>query len=70
MKKLQELYGDRFIKLHTSGHVYKEELQKMIGILKPEKGIIPIHTEDGDAFNDIACGCKVLNIGDGNEIKI
>lgn len=67
---IEKMYGDRLIKLHTSGHVYKEDLQKMIEILNPKQGIIPIHTENPKAFDDIAGGCKVFDIEDNHEIQI
>ena len=38
-------YEKKFRKIHASGHVYIEDLEKLINTLKPKR-IIPIHTED------------------------
>ena len=35
----------RKVKLHTSGHAGKEDLEEMIHIINPKQAIIPIHTE-------------------------
>lgn len=67
---LEEMYSDRMSKLHTSGHVYKEDLAKMIDILHPEKGIIPIHTENPEGFEAICDKSMLKCLKDGEELKL
>ena len=53
VKKLKELWGNKFVSLHSSGHASAEDIKKMVGICsKGEKGtfVIPMHLEN---FNDI-----------------
>jgi ribonuclease J len=39
-------------KIHTSGHADTKTLKKMVEAIKP-KNIVPIHTFEGDKYNDI-----------------
>lgn len=54
--KLRELY-DKWPRhcddLHTSGHVYKEDIEEMIRKVRPGEAIIPIHTEKKGMFNKL-----------------
>lgn len=43
--------------MHTSGHATADDIKQMILTVKPQKHIIPIHTEKPEAF-------KMLDIGD------
>lgn len=63
--ELEKIFEGRMTKLHTSGHVYKEDIKKMISILKPKMGIIPIHTESPEAFKKICGDCDVILLEDG-----
>ena len=58
-KRLGNLYHswnpDRRVDLHTSGHATAKDIRQMILTVKPQKYIIPIHTEKPEAF-------KALNI--------
>lgn len=40
-------------KLHTSGHASKKAIESVIAALHPNEAIVPIHTENPDAFFDL-----------------
>jgi ribonuclease J len=65
-KSLAKALGDKFIKMHTSGHCDVKSMREVFQLLQP-KAIIPIHTENPKAFAD-EFGDKwhivVLNDGD------
>lgn len=74
-KKLGRLYHSwktgRIENLHTSGHAKAEDIKQMILTVKPQKYIIPIHTEKPEAFEALNIDKyydKVVMIDDG-EIK-
>jgi len=52
--------------IHTSGHADRKALKRMVEVLKP-KNLVPIHTFEGDKYEKIFTGTKVLRIDD-NEI--
>ena len=52
--------------IHTSGHADRDALNKMIEVLKP-KNLVPIHTFEGDEYEKIFVGVKVLRLND-NEV--
>ena len=52
--------------IHTSGHADRDALKRMVNVLKP-KNIVPIHTFEGDEYEKIFTGTKVLRIND-NEV--
>lgn len=60
------LSGFRMVELHTSGHADKETLTSIMDITKP-KTVIPIHTDNPDAFPSHFPICKVK---DGKTIII
>lgn len=51
------------LKIHTSGHADIETLKKLVDAIKP-KNIVPIHTFEGDKYNDLFKG-NVLGLKDG-----
>lgn len=52
--------------IHTSGHADGDALKRMVEVLKP-KNLVPIHTFEGDKYEKIFTGTKVLRIND-NEV--
>ncbi len=44
---------DRRVYLHTSGHATGSDIKQMILTVKPQKYIIPIHTENPEAFENL-----------------
>ena len=50
IEKFCNEYGLNFVKIHTSGHAYREDLQRLAKAIKP-KALIPIHTLSGDDFS-------------------
>ena len=64
---------DRRVYLHTSGHATGSDIKKMILTVKPQKHIIPIHTENPEAFEQLDIGeykAKISFIGDKSDICI
>lgn len=51
--KLEEKYKDKFIYLHTSGHAYKNSLEKVINLINPNIAIMPMHTDNKNAFLEL-----------------
>lgn len=52
--------------IHTSGHADRDALKRMVEILKP-KNLVPIHTFEGNKYDKVFTGTKVLQIKD-NEV--
>ena len=53
-QKLFDVYSKwRHIKLHTSVHACKEDIEEMIRCVKPSRAIIPIHTEKKELFSTL-----------------
>ena len=59
--------------LHTSGHATAYDIRNMILTVKPEKHIIPIHTEEPDAFKKLDIGeyaGKLVMPEDGDIVEV
>ncbi len=54
--------------IHTSGHADRPALKRMVEVLKP-KNLVPIHTFDGDEYEKIFTGTKVLKINDKEVVE-
>jgi len=54
--------------IHTSGHADRDALKRMVDVLKP-KNLIPIHTFEGDEYEIIFAGTKVLRINDNEVVR-
>ena len=71
-----EKYGDlvnswRHEILHTSGHADVETIEKMIHLVKPRQGIIPIHTTKKTDFVKLNIGdIRVIVKEDGDEYDV
>jgi ribonuclease J len=50
---------------HTSGHADVETLRAVFDIVKPKRGIIPIHTEAPEKFKDLFTGHNIILLKDG-----
>ena len=62
---LSLLEGRNFTHLHTSGHATAEELRQIMDILRPRKGILPIHTEAPQRFRELFPQYHVSLLSDG-----
>jgi ribonuclease J len=56
--------------MHTSGHADIETLRNVFNALNPKCGIIPIHTESPEKFNDLFSSHKIISIKDGKTIEV
>lgn len=63
-----EDYKDIIIPLHTSGHAYIEDLQKLVEETHP-KNLIPIHTEYRDKYRELF-NANVIELDDGQKINL
>lgn len=65
-------FKQKMMPLHSSGHVLPEDLVKVVENLKPKKGIIPIHTETPDKFEELfdGSGFEVIPLGDKVELEL
>lgn len=61
-------YKDIIIPLHTSGHAYIEDLQKLVAKMQP-KNLIPIHTECKNRFKELF-KANVIELKDGQIFEI
>lgn len=50
---------------HTSGHGTREQLQAAVQAVRPELGVVPIHTEASGAFDELCAPYPVLHLTDG-----
>lgn len=65
-KRLTELLKGRTIEpLHTSGHAAVETLRAVYETVKPACGIIPIHSEQPEKFQEILPDANVQLLTDG-----
>lgn len=51
--------------LHSSGHATLMDTQIICNAVMPQKGIIPIHTENVEAFKKLELKCPILHLEDG-----
>jgi ribonuclease J len=56
--------------LHTSGHADIETLKTVFKTVNPKCGIIPIHTEAPEKFNELFPQQKIISIKDGKTIEV
>lgn len=57
------------MQIHTSGHADRDALKRMVEVLKP-KNLVPIHTFEGDKYEEIFTGTKVLRINDNETVSM
>ncbi len=76
-EKLGNLYygwpEERRISLHTSGHATANDIREMILTVKPQKTILPIHTEKPELFKELDIGefaDKVADFSDNCEVEV
>jgi len=70
-EKLADALGDDYEYMHTSGHCDMGSLREFIRLLQP-KAIIPIHTDNPEAFAKLFCDewtVKVLNDAESISLK-
>ena len=57
--------------MHTSGHADVETLKELFETVKPKGGIIPIHTEDPEKFEELFAElATIIRIHDGEQISL
>lgn len=60
--KLEEVGGD-LIEVHTSGHIYADDIIDFVGQINA-KTVIPIHTFEAERFASVIPNVKLLNDGE------
>ena len=64
---------ERRVDLHTSGHATADDIQKMILTVKPQKYILPIHTERPEMFEKLDIGeyaDRIKTIDDSGIVEV
>ncbi len=56
--------------LHSSGHATLKDTRIICNAVMPKKGIIPIHTENGEAFKKLELKCPILHLKDGEILSL
>ncbi len=59
--------GARFLKAHTSGHIFAEDTAEFLRDIDP-KVVIPIHTTNPEAFRGLGREVRILNDGEPYEV--
>jgi len=67
MSNMPRKYGGQWQHIHTSGHAWLEDLQKLTQAIQPDM-LIPIHTLQGDEFANYFD--NVIRIKDGEELRL
>jgi ribonuclease J len=56
--------------MHTSGHADIKTLKNVFYAVNPKSGIIPIHTEAPEKFNEVFSPHKIILIEDGKSFEV
>jgi len=56
--------------LHSSGHATLTDTQIICNAVMPKKGIIHIHTENGESFKELELKCPILHLKDGEILSL
>jgi len=56
--------------LHTSGHASSEDIKALYATVNPKYGLIPIHTEAPEAFEELLSDGTVIRLDDGEAWQI
>lgn len=68
-KDLAKSVGKVFKPMHTSGHIDMKDMHEFLALLKP-KGVIPIHTEDPEAFaKEFGDEWQIVVLNDGDSFS-
>ena len=59
--------GGDLIEVHTSGHIYADDIVKLVGQIKP-KTVVPIHTFEPERFTAFSPNVKLLKDGEIHRI--
>lgn len=61
---------ERFAHLHTSGHASRQAIEQLYNIVKPNKGIIPMHTVKPDEFEKLIADGNVIILKNGEQKEL
>ena len=68
---LKDFLNDyQWISLHTSGHASQETIQKVIGLLNPKVGVIPIHSENPEMLSHLRVSSRVIMLQDKESFEL
>ena len=68
LTKFDDYKDVKLTPLHTSGHAYIEDLQKLVEKMQP-KHLIPIHTECKDKYQELF-KANIITLNDGEELNL
>ena len=61
--------GVQFHEIHTSGHARVQDLQKLVGSIKPKK-LCPMHTDKPELFGETFKGTEMILLKDGEVFEL
>ena len=65
--KLEELGGD-LIEVHTSGHIYADDIKTLVEAINA-KTVVPIHTFAPERFSDFTSNVKMMADGEAIQLR-
>mgnify|MGYP003325207756 CR=1 FL=1 len=69
LQELEKEIGDRFIRLHSSGHASRELIQATLDICGKAK-VLPMHTESFAEFHKICRGSRIVDLKAGEKYVV
>ncbi|MDR1705018.1 MAG: MBL fold metallo-hydrolase [Clostridiales bacterium] len=60
----------RYRVLHTSGHASAEDIKRLYELVRPKRGLIPIHTDAPQRFAEIVPESKLVLLNDGEVLNL
>ncbi|MCL1904391.1 MAG: hypothetical protein FWF94_08230 [Oscillospiraceae bacterium] len=64
------LAGYKYRVLHTSGHASPKDIKKLYETVKPTCGLIPIHTDSPELFEELIPDGKIIILDDGEQYML
>ena len=73
LKKLKELWGIRFLQLHSGGHASADDIKKLVEICskgREQTMVIPMHLENFQDVNDLCLPATICNLRQSEELVL
>ena len=73
LKKLKELWGNRFLQLHSGGHASADDIKKLVEICskgREQTMVIPMHLENFQDVNDLCLPATICNLRQSEELVL
>ena len=73
LQKLEALWGNRFIQLHSGGHASADDIKKMVEICSKEREqttVIPMHLENFNGLTELELPATIRNLQQSEELLL